>query len=153
MIARNCPRLAWFNTNEFKSLDYNYASTVHKSQGQSIASVFVLANSKMTNLHFALVAFTRTKKSFSLYAQKDELKQLGHRFTQSNLKQNASELARQKQSTQEQETFLGRIVKAGAKIIDFTKARLSQHKPEQVQTASIQIKIMPAPQRSVGRSR
>lgn len=150
-------RVVKFNTNEFKSLDYNYASTVHKSQGQGKASVFVLANSKMTNLHFALVAFTRTKKSFSLYAQKDELKQLGHRFTQSNLKQNASELAKQKQSTQERETFLGRIVKAGAKIIDFTKARLSQTPPKQeqsqVQTASIQPKAMPAPQRNVGRSR
>ncbi len=152
-------RIVKFNTNEFKSLDYNYASTVHKSQGQGKESVFVLANSKMTNLHFALVAFTRTKKSFSLYAQKDELKQLGHRFTRSNLKTNATELQQKKQAEQERESFLNKIIKTGAKIIDFTKARL-QPKPEQAQVpekplVQQQPKSMPAQARAVnaGRSR
>jgi conjugative relaxase-like TrwC/TraI family protein len=119
-------RVVKFNTNEFKSLDYNYSSTVHKSQGQGRSSVMVLANSKMTNLHFALVAFTRTKKSFALYAQKDELKQLSKRMGKSNLKINASELERKKQVEQQSKSFLKQIVNVGAKIIDFTKARLQR---------------------------
>lgn len=142
-----------FNTSEYRSLDHNYASTVHKSQGQGKAAVFMLANSKMISLHFALVAFTRTKQSFTLYAQKDELRQLVTRIARSSLKQNASDLGRAPQSIQERESFLERIAKAGAKIIDFTKARLVQHKPDQLQPASIQPKAMPAPQRGIGRSR
>ena len=136
-------RVVKFNTNEFKSLDYNYASTVHKSQGQGKASVFVLANSKMTNLHFALVAFTRTKKSFALYAQKDELKQLSKRMSKSNLKTNASEIERKNQVEQQRESFMKQIVNVGAKIIDFTKARLQRsqnpeaHPVLQVKTKSV----------------
>lgn len=148
-------RVVRFNTNEFKSLDYNYASTVHKSQGQGKSGVFVLVNSKMTNLHFALVAFTRTKKSFSLYAQRDELKQLAKRFTRSNLKTNASELERKKQVEQHRESFLNKIIQTGAKIIDFTKARL-QRSQELVQNPNAQqSKPMPLPTKSVsiGRGR
>lgn len=144
-------RVVEFDINKFKSLDHNYALTVHKSQGQGKAAVFALANSKMTNLHFALVAFTRTKKSFGLYGQKDELKQLSYRFTKANLKQNATELQKTKEKEKEKETFLSKLAKAGAKIIDFTKKaggglaqqqnqQQNQGQKQEVKTSAVQSK-------------
>jgi len=111
-------RVVRFNSRDFSSLDHNYAMTVHKSQGQGRDSVFVLANTGMTDLHFALVAFTRTKQSFRLYGAKDDLASMGRRFGRERLKTNASDQLQSQQ--QKQEKMAQRLMRPINKLIDLT---------------------------------
>jgi conjugative relaxase-like TrwC/TraI family protein len=111
-------RIVKFNSKDFASLDHSYAMTVHKSQGQGRGSVFVLANAGMTDLHFALVAFTRTKQFFRLYGAKDDLSSMGRRFGRERLKTNASDQLQEQQS--QQEKLMQRLIKPVNKLINLT---------------------------------
>lgn len=55
------------------SLMHAYASTVHKSQGQSVSEVLHLGHRGMTDRQLALVGFTRMKDQYTLYGPIDEL--------------------------------------------------------------------------------
>lgn len=55
------------------SLMHSYASTVHKSQGQSVSEVYHLGHRGMTDRQLALVGFTRMKDHYTLYGPIDEL--------------------------------------------------------------------------------
>ena len=127
-------RIVKFNSKDFASLDYCYAMTVHKSQGQGRDSVFVLANAGMTDLHFALVAFTRTKQSFRLYGAKDDLASMGRRFGRERLKTNASEqLLEQKH---QQEKLAHRLMRPINKLIDLTGKMLRLNREHAAVAAS-----------------
>lgn len=117
-IASQEGRIVRFNNRDFASLDHSYAMTVHKSQGQGRDSVFVLANAGMTDLHFALVAFTRTKQSFRLYGAKDDLAKMGRSFGRERLKTNASEQLQSK--AQQQENLERGWMRPINKLIDLT---------------------------------
>lgn len=124
-------RIVRFNTKDFASLDLNYAMTVHKSQGQGRASVFVLANAGMTDLHFALVAFTRTKESFRLYGAKGDLARMGRRFGRERLKTNASE----QMEAKGQEQLAQRLMRPIAKVIDLTRKLLRPNRKDAASAA------------------
>jgi len=127
-------RIVRFNSKDFASLDHSYAMTVHKSQGQGRDSVFVLANSGMTDLHFALVAFTRTKQSFRFYGAKDDLASMGRRFGRERLKTNASEqLLEQKH---QQEKLAQRLMRPINKLIDLTGKMLRLNQQHAASAAS-----------------
>jgi hypothetical protein len=111
-------RIVRFNSRDFASLDHSYAMTVHKSQGQGRDSVFVLANTGMTDLHFALVAFTRTKQSFRLYGAKDDLARMGQRFGRERLKTNASEQLQEPE--RQPEKLAQRLMQPMNKLINLT---------------------------------
>jgi conjugative relaxase-like TrwC/TraI family protein len=132
-------RIVKFNSKEFASLDHSYAMTVHKSQGQGRDSVFVLANAGMTDLHFALVAFTRTKQSFRLYGAKDDLASMGQRFGRERLKTNATDQL--KAQEHQQEKLVQRLRKPINKLIDLTGKLLHLNRQH---TASAACSIQPA---------
>lgn len=111
-------RIVRFNSRDFASLDHSYAMTVHKSQGQGRDSVFVLANAGMTDLHFALVAFTRTKNSFRLYGARDDLARMGQRFGRERLKTNASEQLQEPE--RKSEKLAQRLMQPINKLINLT---------------------------------
>lgn len=58
-----------FNINEYRHIDYAYTMTTHKSQGQSVDFVHVLADSKngMNNYNAAYVMLTRSIKDIHMY--------------------------------------------------------------------------------------
>lgn len=127
-------RIVRFNSKDFASLDHSYAMTVHKSQGKGRDSVFVLANAGMTDLHFALVAFTRTKQSFRLYGAKVDLASMGRRFGRERLKTNASEqLLEQKH---QQEKLAHRLMRPINKLIDLTGKMLRLNREHAAVAAS-----------------
>lgn len=69
-IKRDDGRKIAFDTREFSALAYGYASTVHKSQGQSKTEVYHYAGENsagVSDRQLALVAFTRMKQSYQLY--------------------------------------------------------------------------------------
>lgn len=57
--------------DDFKSLDLNYASTCHKSQGQSDLAVWVAIDSESFKSSLSLVSFTRMKAEIKLYGDQD----------------------------------------------------------------------------------
>ena len=142
-IASQEGRIVRFNSLDFASLDHNYAMTVHKSQGQGRDSVFVLANAGMTDLHFALVAFTRTKQSFRLYGAKDDLAQMGRRFGRERLKTNASEQLQSK--AQQQEKLARGWMRPINKLIDLTGKILRLNRQPAASAALSPIPQVPKP--------
>lgn len=133
-------RIVRFNSRDFASLDHNYAMTVHKSQGQGRDSVFVLANAGMTDLHFALVAFTRTKKSFRLYGAKDDLASMGQRFGRERLKTNASEQLQE--SERQPEQLARRLMRPIHKLVNLTGKLLRLNRqPAAVAASSMNLTV------------
>lgn len=73
-IKRDDGRTIAFDTREFSALAHGYASTVHKSQGQSKTEVYHYAGETaggVSDRQLALVAFTRMKQSYQLYGTVD----------------------------------------------------------------------------------
>lgn len=73
-IKRDDGRKIAFDTRDFSALAHAYASTVHKSQGQSKAEVYHYAGENaagVSDRQLALVAFTRMKQSYQLYGTVD----------------------------------------------------------------------------------
>lgn len=93
-LASNDPkrqgRLIEFNTRDFNYLTHNYATTIHRAQGQSIQEVYHLANLGMMDNHSELVAFSRLTKGFyRLYGDTETVERLEERFGLERLKGNA----------------------------------------------------------------
>lgn len=83
-------RLVEFNTRNWNAITHNYASTVHKAQGQGKTEVFHLASMGMLDNHSSLVAFTRlTKGDYRLYGDDETIERLKERFGLERLKGNA----------------------------------------------------------------
>lgn len=80
-------RVVKFNSADFPKLAHNFATTIHKSQGQGKEEVFHLANQGMMDNHSALVAFTRlTKGDYRLYGTVEDIERLAERFGMERLK-------------------------------------------------------------------
>lgn len=80
-------RVVKFNTADFPKISHNFATTVHKSQGQGKEEVFHLANQGMMDNHSTLVAFTRlTKGDYRLYGTVEDIERLAERFGLERLK-------------------------------------------------------------------
>jgi conjugative relaxase-like TrwC/TraI family protein len=77
-----------------------YASTVHKSQGQSIDKVAQLADAGMLDRQLSLVGFTRMREKFTLYGADADLDPgfLAERMGTDRLKQNASQHLKKQQA-------------------------------------------------------
>ncbi|WP_017462032.1 MobF family relaxase [Dyella ginsengisoli] len=63
-----------FDTRDFSAIEYGYASTIHKAQGQSKTEVYHYAGENaggVSDRQLALVAFTRMKQSYALYGTVD----------------------------------------------------------------------------------
>jgi conjugative relaxase-like TrwC/TraI family protein len=63
---KNGPRKVTFRSDTYKNIDYGYATTVHKSQGDTIDRTYIVAE-KMMDKNAAYVAFTRHRYEAKLY--------------------------------------------------------------------------------------
>jgi Ti-type conjugative transfer relaxase TraA len=68
-------RIVIIPAKSYQAFDHGYATTIHKSQGATLDRAFVMASGTM-NRHLTYVAMTRHRDSVTLYAGRDELKDL-----------------------------------------------------------------------------
>jgi Ti-type conjugative transfer relaxase TraA len=62
--------------DDYAAVDHGYATTIHKAQGATVDRAYVLASETMDR-HLAYVAMTRHRESATLYAGKEEFRDLG----------------------------------------------------------------------------
>lgn len=60
---------------DYQAFDHGYATTIHKAQGATVERAFVMASSSMDR-HLTYVAMTRHRKDVTLYAGRDDLKDM-----------------------------------------------------------------------------
>jgi conjugative relaxase-like TrwC/TraI family protein len=87
-------RLVKLDTGVYDHLDYAYARTVHKAQGATVTSAYLLGNVGTTDTHLSLVGATRARDKFKLYATENDLDGMAERFGMERLKMNALEEGR-----------------------------------------------------------
>lgn len=104
-IAKQNGRIVNFNLNTFNNVNYDWAVTVHKSQGQSKKEVFQLANAQMADFHSSMVGFTRMKEKFMLYGSNDDINTYEKRIGLERLKENAIDTLNKPQKSVEKKTF------------------------------------------------
>lgn len=78
------------NLNEYKDIDYGYAVSVHKAQGQTVDKVYVLTSDIMTDREWLYVAASRHRKSLKVFVpedQKEDLERLVNRSRQKDVTQ------------------------------------------------------------------
>jgi Ti-type conjugative transfer relaxase TraA len=61
---------------DYTAVDHGYATTIHKAQGATVDRAYVLASETMDR-HLAYVAMTRHRESATLYAGREEFRDLG----------------------------------------------------------------------------
>lgn len=79
-------RLIKFDTANYDAVDHAYAITVHKSQGQTVESCYVLASDRMTDREWGYVALSRSKGATTLYATEDQKDDLAANLARSRMK-------------------------------------------------------------------
>ncbi|WP_312930827.1 Ti-type conjugative transfer relaxase TraA [Agrobacterium cavarae] len=60
---------------DYQSFDHGYATTIHKAQGATVDRAFVMASATMDR-HLTYVAMTRHRADVTLYAGRDDLKDM-----------------------------------------------------------------------------
>ncbi|WP_416409209.1 Ti-type conjugative transfer relaxase TraA [Agrobacterium rosae] len=73
--GQNDARLLSLPVKDYQSFDHGYATTIHKAQGATVDRAFVMASSTMDR-HLTYVAMTRHRDQATLYAGRDELKNI-----------------------------------------------------------------------------
>jgi Ti-type conjugative transfer relaxase TraA len=82
-------RLVEVDAQQYRAVDHGYATTIHKSQGATVDRAFVLASDSMDR-HLAYVGMTRHRAAVTLYAARDEFRDLAalsDRLSRSNAKE------------------------------------------------------------------
>jgi ATP-dependent exoDNAse (exonuclease V) alpha subunit len=78
------------NLTEYKHLEYGYALSVHKAQGQTVDKVYVLSSDVMTDREWLYVAASRHRKHLKVFVpedQKEEFERLINRSRQKDVTQ------------------------------------------------------------------
>jgi ATP-dependent exoDNAse (exonuclease V) alpha subunit len=83
-----------FDTATYGDLDHAYACTVDKAQGATVTASFFLASSQRMDVHLGLVAATRHREQFKLYATESDLELIEERLGVERLRVNAMEEGR-----------------------------------------------------------
>ncbi len=81
--------------SDYAAVDHGYATTIHKSQGATVDRAYVLASDRMDR-HLAYVAMTRHREEATLYAGRDEFKDLAalsERLSRSGIKETTLDYA------------------------------------------------------------
>lgn len=73
--GQNNARTLALPVKDYQSFDHGYATTIHKAQGATVDRAFVMASSTMDR-HLTYVAMTRHRDAVTLYAGRDELKDM-----------------------------------------------------------------------------
>lgn len=88
-VATKDGKLIQFDTADFKSLNYAYAGTNHKGQGQSISDVYYLANPDTTDRNSVLVSLSRMKENVWVFGSNDDLERMSRAIERERPKLNA----------------------------------------------------------------
>ncbi|AOG08728.1 Ti-type conjugative transfer relaxase TraA [Agrobacterium sp. RAC06] len=73
--GQNAARVISIPVRSYQSFDHGYATTIHKAQGATVDRAFVMASATMDR-HLTYVAMTRHREAVTLYAGRDELKDM-----------------------------------------------------------------------------
>lgn len=73
--GQNAARVLSIPVRSYQSFDHGYATTIHKAQGATVDRAFVMASATMDR-HLTYVAMTRHREAVTLYAGRDELKDM-----------------------------------------------------------------------------
>jgi Ti-type conjugative transfer relaxase TraA len=73
--GRNAARDRSIPVGSYQSFDHGYATTIHKAQGATVDRAFVMASATMDR-HLTYVAMTRHRHAVTLYAGRNELKDM-----------------------------------------------------------------------------
>lgn len=87
-------RVVKLDTVIYSDLDYAYARTVDKAQGATVTISFFLASAQRMDVHLGLVAATRHREHFKLYATEADLEIIEERLGVERLRVNAVEEGR-----------------------------------------------------------
>lgn len=132
-------KLVHVDTAKYQALDYGYAGTVHKAQGQGKRSVYWLANGGNADRHLGLVAFTRTKERIQAFTTPAGLEKLEQSLDDWRLKQNAAEMLAPRKEPERVSSE--QVQEIGELLGRFVQQR--QQAPERAQSAP---PAAPAPQ-------
>ena len=86
------------STADYPAVDHGYATTIHKAQGVTVERTFVLASGSMDR-HLAYVGMTRHRDQVTLYAGRDEFKDvaaLSSRLSRAGLKETTLDYAQRR---------------------------------------------------------
>ena len=64
------------NTAEYAHLDYGYAVTLHKAQGQSVDHIWVLLSESMADREWTYVSTSRHRESLKVFAPQESLEEI-----------------------------------------------------------------------------
>lgn len=126
-IASQNGRRVSFDIAKVNTVNYDWAVTVHKSQGQSKAEVFQLANPQMADFHSSMVGFTRMKQSYHLYGASEDIATFKRRVGVERLKENAVDSLNKPQPHAEQQKT------AKQQVADLIQRVKAAFKPQPVQ--------------------
>lgn len=73
--GQTAARVLSIPVRSYQSFDHGYATTIHKAQGATVDRAFVMASATMDR-HLTYVAMTRHREAVTLYAGRDELKDM-----------------------------------------------------------------------------
>jgi conjugative relaxase-like TrwC/TraI family protein len=82
------------DTGYYGELDYAYARTVDRAQGATVSNGYFLASVSRMDVHLGLVAATRYREAFKLYATESDMEMLEEKLGVERLRVNALEEGR-----------------------------------------------------------
>jgi Ti-type conjugative transfer relaxase TraA len=106
-------RVVTIDAQQYRSVDHGYATTIHKSQGATVDRAFVLASESMDR-HLAYVGMTRHRSAVTLYAGRDEFRDIGaltERLSRSNAKETTLDYAERRGLVPRSEIVVSGIVR------------------------------------------
>lgn len=93
-IAKEDGKAIVFDPAKVDHFAHAYATTVHKSQGQTVTEAYHLADVGMTDSHLSLVAASRARSTYRLYGAEGDLENLAERLGRDRFRSNAMEEGR-----------------------------------------------------------
>jgi conjugative relaxase-like TrwC/TraI family protein len=84
-------RMVKLDTATYGHLDYAYARTVDRAQGATVTQAYFLASAQRVDVHLGLVAATRHRDGFKVYATEADLEVFQERVGSDRLRMNALE--------------------------------------------------------------
>ena len=132
-ITTDDKRRLQVDASKFKNFTYDWAVTVHKAQGASVAHVMQLGNPKMANYHSMMVGFTRTKHEFGLYGSEEDIKVIKAKVGLENLKENAVDVLIPNQPKQEKAKTFPELWDDALKSLKAAFVKKQSHQEQQQQ--------------------
>ncbi|MFA7281086.1 MAG: MobF family relaxase [Sterolibacterium sp.] len=82
------------NSDQYRYLEYGYALSVHKAQGQTVDNVFLLMSDTMANREWSYVAASRHRKELRVFVAEEQAAVIEAQMERSRQKVTATEFSR-----------------------------------------------------------